>query len=151
MDENKLKRIVVDFHWMARRYCDGRQTYATSVFNQNTRDLIAMGVRPNAIGDGTPWARDGGGRSYDLLTDEEAALGQPPDYLHGDLERRAEAAEAEVARLRADKAELLAELSVIANAKPSKWDIDTRDEFQAWAQNRARAALAKHGGDAHAE
>jgi hypothetical protein len=40
---------------------------------------------------------------------------------------------------RAEKAE--AELGNIANAKPHTWG-DMSDEFQAWAQNRARHALA---------
>ena len=34
-----------------------------------------------------------------------------------------------------------AELRNIANADPSKWDADMRDQFQQWAQNRARAVL----------
>ncbi len=40
---------------------------------------------------------------------------------------------------RAEKAE--AELANIANAKPDTWG-DMSDSFQAWAQNRARHALA---------
>jgi hypothetical protein len=39
--------------------------------------------------------------------------------------------------------DLLAELQNIANANPSSWDEETRDQFQQWAQNRARAAIAK--------
>lgn len=38
---------------------------------------------------------------------------------------------------------LLAELQNIAAADPRKWDAETRDQFQQWAQNRARAAIAK--------
>lgn len=41
---------------------------------------------------------------------------------------------AEVERLRE-------ELRNIANADPSTWDADVRDQFKQWAQNRARAAL----------
>lgn len=41
---------------------------------------------------------------------------------------------AEVERLRA-------ELRVIAAANPAQWEADVRDQFRAWAQNRARAAL----------
>jgi hypothetical protein len=33
------------------------------------------------------------------------------------------------------------ELTNIRDAKPYEWDADTRDQFQQWAQNRARAAL----------
>lgn len=46
---------------------------------------------------------------------------------------RAKAAEAEVERLRN-------ELDIIANATPSQWEPDMRDQFKAWAQNRARHA-----------
>jgi hypothetical protein len=35
---------------------------------------------------------------------------------------------------------LLAELRNIADADPSKWEPDVRDQFQQWAQNRARTA-----------
>ncbi len=57
-----LKAIAIHLHWMARRYVDGRQSYATSLHNENTRELLAMGVPLNATGDGTLWARDAGGR-----------------------------------------------------------------------------------------
>lgn len=42
----------------------------------------------------------------------------------------------------ADEIERLrAELRVIAAANPAQWEADVRDQFRAWAQNRARAAL----------
>jgi chromosome segregation ATPase len=44
-------------------------------------------------------------------------------------------------QLRLKNAELQAELANIANAKPDTWG-DMSDSFQAWAQNRARHALA---------
>jgi hypothetical protein len=37
---------------------------------------------------------------------------------------------------------LRAELQNIADAKPHTWDAEVRDQFQEWAQSRARAALA---------
>ena len=89
-DLERLKAIVVHLHWMARRYADGRQSYATSLHNENTRALLAMGVPLNATADGTLWARDSGGRAYDGLTDEEAALGRKPDWRHDDKERQIE-------------------------------------------------------------
>ncbi|MFN8994323.1 MAG: hypothetical protein ACK5X3_11770, partial [Pseudomonadota bacterium] len=53
------------------------------------------------------------------------------------------------ARLIAAAPDLLAELQNIANADPRKWDEETRDQFQQWAQNRARVAIAKAiGGEA---
>ena len=50
-------------------------------------------------------------------------------------------------RLIAAAPELYAELQNIANADPTKWDEDTRDQFQQWAQNRAKSALAKARGE----
>lgn len=35
------------------------------------------------------------------------------------------------------------ELKNIANANPSGWDKDVKDQFQQWAQSRARAAIAR--------
>ena len=43
---------------------------------------------------------------------------------------------------------LLEELKNIANANPRTWDEDMRHGFQQWAQNRARAAIAKAEGAA---
>mgnify|MGYP000864524239 CR=1 FL=1 len=42
--------------------------------------------------------------------------------------------------------ELLEELQHIANADPSNWYEEARDQFQQWAQSRARAAIAKAEG-----
>ena len=55
--------------------------------------------------------------------------------------------EAELRRLHEVNAELVEELRNIANATPSKWDAEVRDQFQQWAQNRARAAIAKATGE----
>lgn len=63
---------LIDLHWMARRYADGRQSYATSLFNDIARRLIAAGIKLNQC-DGTLFARDAMGRGFDGLTDEEAA------------------------------------------------------------------------------
>jgi hypothetical protein len=48
---------------------------------------------------------------------------------------------AEKRELEARNARLVAELQNIANAKPHEWG-EERDQFQAWAQNRARHTLA---------
>lgn len=40
---------------------------------------------------------------------------------------------------------LLEELKNIAVADPSTWDAEYQDQFQQWAQNRARTAVAKAG------
>ena len=76
-----LKQIASNLAWQARRYCDGRQSYVTSMFNDDIRKLISLGVELNPTADGTIWARDAQGRAYDHLTPEEAALGDAPDYM----------------------------------------------------------------------
>ena len=66
-----LREIAADLHWMARRYSDLRHTYAPGMVNDATRYLLRIGVELNAC-DGTLFARDGGGRAYDGLSEEEA-------------------------------------------------------------------------------
>ena len=44
-------------------------------------------------------------------------------------------------RLERERDAAVEELRNIANAVLSTWDKDMRDQFQAWAQNRARATL----------
>jgi len=74
--ENALKETL----WMARRYADGRATYAASSYNSVVRQLLELGVSLPKT-DGTLWARDGMGRRYDGLTDAEAEEGaKPPDW-----------------------------------------------------------------------
>jgi hypothetical protein len=74
-----LEKIVQDLHWMARRYADGRQSYATSTFNQHTRSLLAMNIQLNPCAEGTIWARDGMGPRFGGLTEEEYNQGEPLD------------------------------------------------------------------------
>ncbi len=74
MQLEKLLEIVIDFHWMARRYADGRMSYATSLFNDHTRALQSMDIPLNETSDGTLFAQDGMGRRFDLLEDSHARL-----------------------------------------------------------------------------
>jgi hypothetical protein len=74
-ENDTLRRVAGDLAWMARRYCDGRMSYAPSLYNDYVRALLALGVPLNPTGDGTIWARDGMGRGYDGLGEEEAAMG----------------------------------------------------------------------------
>lgn len=77
-NENDILRVaVVDFHWMARRYADGSRTYATSMFNERTRQVLRLGVKLNPSADQIIWARDGMGRKFDGLTDAQATPGTP--------------------------------------------------------------------------
>ena len=43
--------------------------------------------------------------------------------------------------LEAERDLLLRELENIANANPRAWEADMQDQFQAWAQSRARSAI----------
>ena len=49
--------------------------------------------------------------------------------------------ERELADARAERDGLLEELRIISNARPPQWESDMRDQFQQWAQSRARAAI----------
>lgn len=85
-ERQTLERALIDFHWMARRYADGRQSYATSLFNDHTKALLALGIEFNETGDKTIWARDRDGRGYDGLTEQEANCGEPaPTWSQRDL------------------------------------------------------------------
>ena len=55
---------------------------------------------------------------------------------------------AELRRLHAVNAELLKELRNIAKANPREWGEEMRDQFQQWAQSRARHTIAKAEGGA---
>jgi hypothetical protein len=58
--EKQLEQIIRDTLWMARRYADGRQTYAVGMYNDAARIAINLGVVSYAdFGkEYTPWARD---------------------------------------------------------------------------------------------
>lgn len=65
-----LKEIM----WMARRYADGRQTYAVGIYNEVVRKCLRLGIKLDPK-DGIIWARDGGGRDFDGLTDKQVTEG----------------------------------------------------------------------------
>lgn len=72
--EEVLKQKIKFFQSLARRYCDGRQTYIVSQFNEETKNLLELGIDLDTV-DGIVWARDGGGRDYDNLSNEAATPG----------------------------------------------------------------------------
>lgn len=72
--EEVLKQKIKFFQSLARRYCDGRQTYIVSQFNEETKHLLEMGIDLDPV-DGIVWARDGGGRDFDNLSNEAATPG----------------------------------------------------------------------------
>ena len=41
----KLRQICIDLQWMARRYADGRSTYAPGIVNDATTYLLSIGVK----------------------------------------------------------------------------------------------------------
>jgi hypothetical protein len=68
----EMKAALIEFHWMARRYCDGRMSAAPSVFNDHVRELVANGIDMRQ----PLFARNGCGRAFDRLTDAEALAAQ---------------------------------------------------------------------------
>lgn len=95
-----LKYNAKDLHWMARRYADMRSSYAPGLFNRITRYLLSVGVELNKC-DGTLFARDGMGRAYDGLTEDEVGPIDNEAKLYQDKVREAVADhDAEIERLR---------------------------------------------------
>ena len=100
--------------------------------NRLRADQAALGASYQALKqERDKWERE-------TLAAEERLLEKAKQI--GSLNHDLEAAEAQVAAL-------TAELENIANAKPSTWEADVRDQFQPWAQNRARDAIAKLGAE----
>lgn len=68
--EEQLESIIRNTLWMARRYADGRSTYAVSQYNSAARlakELEILDIPP----DKTWWAEDRMGKSFSGLTDAE--------------------------------------------------------------------------------
>ena len=58
--ENKvLRQICKDLQWMARRYADGRMTYAVAMLNEHTETLLDLEVDLNSGAEKKIFARDG--------------------------------------------------------------------------------------------
>ena len=70
-------------------------------------------------------------------------IGANATTLYGARNRIAEL-EAELAAERERREAAEAELRNIANAKPSEWGEDVRDQFRPWAQSRARAHFSRY-------
>lgn len=83
--EEILEKAIRDIHWMARRYADGRTSYATIMFNKATRSILDMGME---LGTENPresiWAKDGMGREFDGLSEVEATASWR-DIIEGHL------------------------------------------------------------------
>ena len=93
-----LSTATVEFHWMARRYCDGRMSASVSHFNQLVRELLVAGCVLHE----PRFARDGMGRSFDGLTDDESSAAQEDAPRGHAFQKRTADLQAENAALRAD-------------------------------------------------
>ena len=69
-----LRHDLEEVMWMARRYADGRQTYAVNMYNEIALNCLRIGIKLNTC-DGIVWARDGGGREFDGLSEARAIPG----------------------------------------------------------------------------
>lgn len=76
-ENNALRKIAADLQCMARRYADERRSVAPVIVNDATRYLLRIGVKLNPTADQIIWARDGMGRRFDKLTEEQATPGTP--------------------------------------------------------------------------
>jgi hypothetical protein len=76
----RLRVICRDLQWMARRYADGRHTYAVGMVNDATRylDSIGCGIAIDPPY-GTKFARDGAGRMFDRLAPHEVGQDDPSE------------------------------------------------------------------------
>lgn len=121
----ELKQIAHNLHWMARRYADGRCTYAPGMVNDAVRQLQRMGVDLNICAERTPWARDGMGPGYSGLSAEEYALGEPVDGWNGFV--KTEEMEALCQMLKSRESELAqakAQLAALRAVLQAKCDVD---------------------------
>lgn len=41
---SKLESIILDTHWMARRYADMRRSYASGMFNEAMDEALELGI-----------------------------------------------------------------------------------------------------------
>lgn len=73
MNKKNIKEAIKNIIWMARRYADGRQTYAVNMFNESYDilkkelgdiDLIKHDKTLTEQGKYFPYAYDGGGDLY---------------------------------------------------------------------------------------
>ena len=76
--DQAVKKIAADLQIMAKRYADGRHTFACLTVNQHTKALLDMGVTLNPGAERIIWALDGGGDRFQTdLTPEQKTPGTP--------------------------------------------------------------------------
>ena len=62
-----LEGIIQDIWWMSKRYCDGRKSYAVSMYNDAIRRAEKLGMKFKTHNEST-YAKDG---MFDVDEDEE--------------------------------------------------------------------------------
>lgn len=58
-ENQKLKNIILEIQWMARRYANGRKTYAVDQYNTAIKAAQALGIEFRPDTDGLVMAKDG--------------------------------------------------------------------------------------------
>ena len=77
-----LEQYIQECDWLARRYAEGRRTYATGQYNDAKRAVLATGLELELDPlTSTPWARDGSGARFCGLSAEEYAQGKPLERI----------------------------------------------------------------------
>jgi hypothetical protein len=133
----ELEKAVRCFHWMARRYADGRASYAPGSFNDHVRKLISAGIKLE-----TPlYARDGMGRAYDGLNDEDVAAAEA-DMPKGHTIPLADD-EGRLAAMHEAIEKTIADLHLFANSFD---DGSASKDFCIGLESRLRSALLKAKG-----
>ena len=73
-----LRKIAADLQIYAKRYADGRMTFACAAVNQHTQTLLDLGVPLNPGAEQIIWALDGGGPQFRRdLTKAQQTPGTP--------------------------------------------------------------------------
>jgi hypothetical protein len=85
-----MSQAIINFHRCGRRYLDGKSTDDIMEFNKYVRQLKEMRILFDVKGDGTIWARDSNGRTYDALSDKEALEGGHPSKIDRSLRSKEE-------------------------------------------------------------
>ena len=77
-ENRQLREACLDLQWMARRYADGRGSYAVGVVNAITRYFVSIGmpILKDPIAK-TMFARDAMGRNFDRLAPHEVGENDP--------------------------------------------------------------------------
>lgn len=85
-ERDEARSVVRDTLWMARRYADGRKTYAVGMFN-DAAELAIAGGYASGEPDGTMLARDGDKTENQTIEDRALAAEEQVRVLSEALEK----------------------------------------------------------------